>query len=558
MARIIPFKLNRNNKGKQQRRKRETALTIADRVARLREELEGLERLAKEQAMDCEELPSFVAFENAVKEGLDAAGRAATELFLAHADERVAAEVKEGIQCGERFLRPAPQLQARNLTGRFGVVRYFRTYVRENHAGRRRGFHPLDVTLGLSADRFSWNVLSLSARLATKASFAEARSTVGLFLPNAPSTEVIEQTVLGLGRFTGEWFEQQPAPEDDGEVLVVMIDSKGAPTATEQELRRRRGKRRKQKAPSPRHRGRHRRMRYGKKPRRNKGDKSKNAKMATLIVMYTLRRSGPLLLGPINRWIYGSFAPKEHAFQIARREADKRGFSADSGRLVQLVTDGDLDLDRYAKRYFPEAIHTIDVMHVIEKLWAAGQCLHPEGSRELKRWVDRQNKRLYGGKAHVIVADLRRHLEATPRTGPGNKGKRERLTDVIRYIGNRLDQLNYHELRAQDLELGSGAIEGAIKNVIGKQCDHGGMRWIKERVEALLQLRCIEINGHWDAFVASVNDQLKAEGMATGVRIRLQSDVPAPLPTIFKSAAVGSLIGRARPSSPSTSLGNAA
>jgi hypothetical protein len=505
-------------------------------MTRLQEALEGLERLAKKQAMDCEQLPSLVEFENAVKEGLDAAGQAATELFLAHADERIAASVKDGIQCGERFLRPAPQLQARNLTGRFGVVRYFRTYVRENRAGRRRGFHPLDVTLGLSADRFSWNVLSLSARLATQVSFADARATLDLFLPNTPSTEVIQQTVLGLGKFTGEWFEHLPAPEGDGEVLVVMIDSKGAPTATEQELRRRRGKRRKQKAPSPRHRGRHRRKFYAKKPRRNKGDKSKNAKMATLIVMYTLRRSGPLLLGPINRWIYGSFAPKEHAFQIARREGDKRGFSAGTGRLVQLVTDGDLDLDRYAKRYFPEAIHTIDIMHVIEKIWAAGQCLNPEGSRELKRWANRQTKRLYGGKASLIVADLRRCLEATPRTGPGNKGKRERLTDVIRYIGNRLDQLNYHELRAQDLEIGSGAIEGAVKNVIGKRCDHGGMRWIKERVEALLQLRCIEINGHWGAFVASVNNRMRADGMASGVRLRLQSDSPAPLPMLEKTA----------------------
>jgi len=502
-------------------------------VARLRDELERLEHFAKAQAMDGKQLPSFMAFEDALKGRLDGVGRAVTALFLTHAEERVAAASKDGIECDGRFLRPAPQLQARNLTGRFGVFRYFRTYMRENSAGRRRGFHPLDVALGLSADRFSWNVLSLSARLATKVSFAEARSTLGLFLPNAPSTEVIEQTVLGLGQFTGDWFADLPAPEGDGEVLVVMIDSKGAPTATETELQRRRGNRRRKKpAPSPRHRGRHRRGLYPKKPRRKKGDKSKNAKMATLIVMYTLRRSGPMLLGPINRWIYASFAPKEHAFQIARREADKRGFTAESGRLIQVVTDGDLDLDCYTKRYFPDAIHSIDVMHVIEKLWTAGDCVHPEGSGKLKRWVARQTKRLYAGKASQIVAELRRILAATPRTGPGNKGKRERLTNVIRYIDNRLDRLNYHDLLAQDLEVGSGAVEGAIKNVIGKRCDHGGMRWIKERVEALLQLRCIEINGHWDQFVETVNEQLKKQGMANGVRPRLQSKSPAPLPAV--------------------------
>jgi hypothetical protein len=538
MTRITPLKLNRNNNRRPSRHD-EAPPTVADRMERLREELDGLEDFARGQAAE-KELPSFMAVETALKEKLDAVGRATTELFLAHAEERIAAASEGGVQCGERFMRPSPQLQARNVTGRFGVVRYFRTYVRENRAARRLGFHPLDVAVGLSADRFSWNVLSLAARLATKVSFAEARATVGLFLPHAPSTEVIEQTVLGLGKHTGEWFENLPAPAGDGEVLVVMIDSKGAPTATEQELQRRRGKRRRHgAAPSPRHRGRHRRGLYPRKPRRKKGDKSKHAKMATLVVMYTLRRSGPHLLGPINRWLYASFAPKEHAFQIARREADKRGFARESGRLIQLVTDGDIDLDCYARRYFSEAIHTIDVMHVIEKLWTAGECIHPEGSRELKRWVDRQKKRLYGGRVPQIVAELQCQLDHTPRTGPGNKGKRERLTNVLGYIEKRLARMNYQQLLARDLEIGSGAVEGAVKYVIGKRCDHGGMRWIKERVEALVQLRCIEINGHWDGFVATVHDRLQAEASATGLRFRLQTQSAAPLPVVALTPAAG-------------------
>jgi hypothetical protein len=538
MAKIIPFKLNRNNKNKPDEVPTEEAATVAERVAQVRVELEAMERWAEEQARE-KELPSFMAFETSLKEKLDSVGRAMSELFLTQAEELVAAASKDGVQCGDRLLRPASRLQARNLTGSFGVIRYFRTYVRENRAARRQGFHPLDVALGLSDDRFSWNVLSLSARLATKMAFAEAQATMRLFLPTAPSTEVIQQAILGLGKFTGEWFEQLPAPEGDGEVLVVMIDSKGAPTATEQELRRRRGKRsQRPAAPSPRHRGRQRRGRYPKKPRRKKGDKSKNAKMATLVVMYTLRRSGKQLLGPINRWVYTSFAPKEHAFQIARREADKRGFSTTSGRLTQLVTDGDLDLDCYAKRYFPKATHTIDVMHVIEKLWTAGESIHAESSPELKKWVSRQKRRLYSGKAAKIVAEIRRQLERTPRTGPGNKGKRERLTNVMNYIEKRLGNLDYKQLLDQDLEVGSGAVEGAVKHVIGKRCDHGGMRWIKERVEALIQLRCIEINGQWDAFIAAVHDRLKADATATGTRPRLQSKLPAPLPLVTKTPAV--------------------
>jgi len=110
MARIIPLKLNRNGKQKQARHD-EGPPTVAERMARLREELDGLERLAKEQAA-ARDLPSFMGFESVLKEKLDAVGRATTELFLTQAEERVGAASKDGVWCGDRFLRPAPEPHA--------------------------------------------------------------------------------------------------------------------------------------------------------------------------------------------------------------------------------------------------------------------------------------------------------------------------------------------------------------------------------------------------------------------------------------------------------------
>ena len=147
-------------------------------------------------------------------------------------------------------------------------------------------------------------------------------------------------------------------------------------------------------------------------------DKSKNGKMATLVVMYTLKRQGRYLMGPINRWVYGSFAPKKHAFMIAQREANKRGFTPESGKQVQLLTDGDPDLEQYGKTHFPETAHTLDVIHVVEKLWEAGACIHPEGSDALRERVELQKQRLYGSPVTAIIGELVRHWEATPKTGP--------------------------------------------------------------------------------------------------------------------------------------------
>jgi len=479
---------------------------------------------------------TFKDFEKALRDAVFAFARITIALFLALREEHLMGSHPDRIERGGRTFRRAPAI-ARSLATMFGVVRYARTYLREVAGDARHGFHPLDVSLGLVGDRFSWTVLTMAARLATKLSFAEARATLAAFVPNAPSTEVIEHAVLGLGRHTAAWFEQAPAPEDDGEVLVIMVDSKGAPTATESELSRRRGKRRRRRMPaSPRHRGRHRRGRYDRKPRRKKGDKSKNAKMATMVVMYTLKRHSKKLLGPINRRLYASFAPKKHAFEVARREANKRGFGPGSGKLVQIVTDGDLDLADYTAAYFPDAMHTIDVMHVIEKLWRAGECFFAEGEKPLRDWISEQKDLLYAGEIETILTGLRRRFDAIAPTGPGNKGKRERLHGVIRYLEKRVTKMPYDKLIKQDLELGSGAVEGAVKNIIGKRCDHGGMRWIKERVEAIVQLRCIEANGDWDTFIDFVHDRMRADSQRDGTRLRLQSSTPAELPKLLAAA----------------------
>jgi hypothetical protein len=503
-------------------------LGVAELKRQVEEATEGIVTLASTYGGE------FEGFQQELRSLVWALGRVAVMLFLAMRHQRC--EVAEEVERGGRKFRRAPA-QPRSLNSFFGVVRYQRTYLREVTAGEKHGLYPLDEELKLGGDRVSFGLLAVAARLALKLSFAEARSTLGLFVPNPPSTEVIEQTVLGLGQQTAAWFESAPPPTDDGEVLVAQIDSKGAPTSTATEMSRRRGKRKHRAARCRRHRGRMQRSSRPKKPRRKKGDKSKNAKMATMVVLYTLRRGKDgRLHGPLNVWRYASFAPKRHAFAIAKREALKRGFGPESGKLLQLVTDGDLDLAVYANEFLPWALHSIDVMHVIEKLWTAGECIHREGTPECRAWVEARKDELYGGEAARIVELLKRRLTETPKTGPGNRGKRERLADVIRYLENRLDKLAYDQLIAQDLELGTGMVEGSVKNIIGKRCDHGGMRWIKERVEAIVQLRCIEANGDYERFAAFALARLLADAQSRAAIPRLQVATAASLPTFGVAA----------------------
>jgi hypothetical protein len=200
--------------------------------------------------------------------------------------------------------------------------------------------------------------------------------------------------------------------------------------------------------------------------------------------------------------------------------------------LIQLVTDGDDDLRRLGKEFFPDAIHTLDVMHALEYLWEAGGCLFKEGSAELTAWVKSLEKLIYKGKILEVLGEMGERLERIPKTGPGNKGRRERLETAINYLGSRTQMMNYGWLKKQDLELASGSVEGAVKHVIAKRFDSGSMRWIRERAEPLLQLRCIEINGDWCAFVRYVHARANEQAARDAEPVVLLSRVAGPLPEV--------------------------
>lgn len=492
------------------------ASTVEGTQARVEQEVREVVRWV----LGCYTL-TFFEFEAQLAPKVLALGCVLVQLFLCMRQERFQA-AHAAPEAGYKRLGPHSRL----LGTFFGKVRYGRTYWYRINAG----YYPLDIELGLTSDGFSMVLHSCAARLATKVSYAQSVLLLTMFLGWSPAQESIEGMVLGLGRQSGAWFESAPAPEGDGEVLIIQIDSKATPTATQAELDQRRGKRRPNPHPgSPRHRGRAARQQRGSKPRRRKGDKAKNGKMATIVTMYTLKRSADgKLEGPINKKVYASYAPKRHAVAIARREANKRGFGPDSGKLIQVVTDGDNDLERYIGEYFPEAEHTLDIYHVTEYLWAAGECLYQEGSAELTEWVEQQKEALYDGRAADIVDEIDHQLA---QLAPRKKSARQRLNQVRHYLAKRVDKMNYKELRERDLEVSSGAVEGAVNYVIARRFDCGGMRWIKERAEHLLQLRCIEVNGDWEAFIKFVHERTQNQSQREHKTLSLKQTAPAPLPT---------------------------
>lgn len=473
----------------------------------------------------------FFAFEKSLMPFVFAIGRLLVQLYLVHRHKRL--DVTPYLDHGK--YRVADANAERTLKTAYGEVTYERAYLAPRAKGV--GFHPLDMILGLTRDTLTPYVIQFVANLATRMSFGASRVMCRMVLNWAPSQETIEECVLGIGRHAAAFVQQQSAPEGDGEVLIIEIDCKCVPTATEEELKKRSGKRCKGKKCKccQRHRGKAKRKARGSKKRRKKGDKSKNGKQAMLVVMYTLKRADGKLHGPINKKEWGTFAGRTAALLWAKAEAKKRGFGPESGKTIQIVMDGDKNFRRLTQEHFPQAQRTLDIYHVIERLWELGRYYHPEGSEKLRELVESWKEDLYAGRAGKLVEHFKELLRATPMHGPGTKGRRQNLAKQIGYLEPRLTMMNYAELRRQDLVIGSGQVEGGVRHVIGQRMDSAAMRWIREKAEPLLHLRCIMINGDWEAFATWVADQHRQELQKRG-KVKILTDQGIKMPPPDKPA----------------------
>jgi hypothetical protein len=460
-------------------------------ISELRQEVQRCVDAALALA-DTKESATLASVERALWQQLLVLGRALVTLFLAQRAQRPrAASYEHGGQVFE--VRGERESQVGTL---FGKVP-FRRPVGRGGGRRRRMDDPVAREVGL-ATGFSLPTILVVGRLCAQMAFAGARENFEQTHGWTPSPRAVLRMVDGLGPRAAQFLEQAPAPEEDGEILVVEADGKGAPMIGPVEYDRRAQPRRPEERKKTRRRQRRERRREHPRERLTSGKKSKNAKVAVVGVVYTLRRTKAGLEGPINKRLVATFEGHDALGRLLRREADKRGYGK---KRTIFLGDGSEHIWRLQAKHFPNAESCIDWFHVVEKLWDAGRCFHTAGSEPLKRWVDAQRELLRQSKGPQIIAGLQARLDGIAKTGPGNKWRRDLLTRTITYLNDHAERMPYKRFREQDLDIGTGAVEGAVRNLVGVRFDGPGMRWGRGRSEALLQLRCILLNKQWAAFM---------------------------------------------------------
>lgn len=435
--------------------------------------------------------------ETAIWVALLALGRALISLFLVRQAGRPRSVTYE--HDGEAY--ELVGVEPATVGCRFGKVDYARPVGRRVGAPRAARDLPLDRELGLPGG-FTVLVVSTIAKLCAHLAFGAARRLHDELFGWTPSSRAILRMVDAAGAEARPFLDEAPPPEGDGDVLVIQGDGKGAPAISSAEYARR-TKPHGSKRANRRH-GRRRKRQDNPRPRRSPGKKSKNAKMAAVGVMYTLKRDADGKYdGPINKRVYGTFTTYRDLFVWLLAEAKKRGYGTSKFTKVLFIADGAQVLWDLQQEFFPDADICLDWFHVVEKLWDAGKAVC-RGTRtkrkELEAWVAHQKKRLRNGQIAEVLAELSARFDATSRTGPGNKYRRDVLASVHQHLFVNQNKLEYARLRRDDLDIGSGAVEGAVRHLVGARLDASGMRWGKRRAESVLVLRCILINGMWADF----------------------------------------------------------
>ena len=201
----------------------------------------------------------------------------------------------------------------------------------------------------------------------------------------------------------------------------------------------------------------------------------------------------------LTRVIEGQEASgKDRIFGWFAEQIRVRNASGDKPMIA--VCDGDRALWEKVKALMQTVglpiLCVLDIFHVLERLWLAAHCFHPEGSKEAKAFVAERLRRVLEGDVGYVIGGLK-------QMGTKHQlknSKRQRLAKVITYLENNRSYMRYDVCLAQGYPIGSGVVEGACRHVVKDRMEGTGMHWCIAGAQSMLHLRAIHLNGDWDTF----------------------------------------------------------
>jgi hypothetical protein len=190
-----------------------------------------------------------------------------------------------------------------------------------------------------------------------------------------------------------------------------------------------------------------------------------------------------------------AFAKIEEAEQFRKRTGDWMGrLQVIDTTAVSVLGDGAEWIWNLARECFPFAFEVLDIFHVLEHLGTAAKKLYGEGSDEARQWQEQTRHKVlqdgWWGLCERVGQTLVEQGEPA----------REPLEELLGYCSKHTSRMNYCARLYAGRTIGSGMVEGAAKNLIGKRLKQNKAQWRVENVQRMAVLCCSHYSDTWTVY----------------------------------------------------------
>jgi hypothetical protein len=171
------------------------------------------------------------------------------------------------------------------------------------------------------------------------------------------------------------------------------------------------------------------------------------------------------------------------------QEAARRGVR--EAKEVVVLGDGAHWIWNIADTQFSGATQIVDWYHASSYVWKAASAIWGEVHPQREVWAHRHLEMLWEGKVKQVVEEL----EQQQGSGDGVRAA------VIYFLehGKRMDYPTY---RARGLQIGSGSVESACKQLVSARLKQAGMIWDAAGAEAVAMVRAWLKSERWQEAMA--------------------------------------------------------
>ena len=171
------------------------------------------------------------------------------------------------------------------------------------------------------------------------------------------------------------------------------------------------------------------------------------------------------------------------------QEALRRGaLTADE---LVLLGDGAHWIWALGQAHFARATQILDWYHASEYVWNAASAIWGEASAERCDWAQAQLDKLWESKVAEVLVELERWRE---RGGA--------VLAALSYYTEHQSRMDYASYRARGLQIGSGSVESACKQLVTARLKQAGMIWNAEGAEAVGMVRAWLKSERWEEAMA--------------------------------------------------------